>query len=413
MTSTNDYVEAIPATAPYFELGAFNFPITTSRRDAQIWFNRGIVWAYSFHHMEAVRCFQQVIAHDASCAMGYWGVAYSSGPNYNKKWSAMDKKELSQAWAKCYTMSRRAAELKAGVTEREAELIGAMVQRIPVQEVPADFADSVWGYANAMRKVYQKYQTSDMDIATLAADALMNTNPWNLFKETGEPDTSTPVLEIKNILETALTDSQSRSHPGILHFYIHLIEMSSTPENALVPANYLRNLAPDAGHVHHMPSHIDVLCGDYARAIDTNMKATIADDKYFAKEGACNFYSLYRLHNYHSLIFASMMAGQSRVALESVARMEATIPEDLLLIESPPMAKWMEFFMSTRVHVLVRFGMWEELKRLPVPENQQLYCSTAAMTYYGRALAWAATGFVDQADQERENFRAAAAHVPS
>lgn len=232
-------------------------------------------------------------------------------------------------------------------------------------------------------------------------------------KSTGNPNLKTPVLEVKAILENGLKRPESRTHVGILHLYIHLMEMSSTPEAALIPADQLRSLAPDAGHAHHMPSHIDVLVGDYRRAIDTNIKATQADDRYYAKEGGCNFYSLYRLHDYHSLIYAAMMADQSRVALDSVERMEATIPEELLVIESPPMATWMEFFKSVRIHVLIRFGMWEELKSLPIPQNKELYCSTIAMTHYGKGIAWATTRNVEEADKERELFRVAAKLVPS
>lgn len=162
-----------------------------------------------------------------------------------------------------------------------------------------------------------------------------------------------------------------------------------------------------------MPSHINVLIGDYRRAIDTNLKATAADDKYYAKEGPRNFYSLYRLHNYHSLIYAAMLAGQSRVALESVDRMETTITDKMLLIQSPLMADWLEFFNSVRTHVYIRFGMWNELKSQSVPDNRELYCGTVAMVYYGRALAYAATGLIDESLSAREDFLAAAKQVPS
>ncbi|KAL7619825.1 hypothetical protein AAE478_010370 [Parahypoxylon ruwenzoriense] len=407
-------VTAVPANAEYYDLGAFHRPITTKSSDAQIWFDRGLLWAYGFNHEEAARCFEQVIAHDPACAIGYWGVAFAAGPNYNKKWSAFDGKDLKASWEKCHSMAQLAKEYKATASTAEMALVDAIQHRYPSASVPDDYLPSTWAYANAMKQVHKDFGENDMDIITLAADALMNTNPWNLYdKRTGKPDLSTPVLEVKKILEDGLDHPESRRHVGILHLYIHLMEMSSNPEAALISGDYLRSLAPDAGHANHMPSHIDVLVGDYRRAIDTNIKATIADDKYYARNGGCNFYSLYRLHDYHSLIFAAMMAGQSRVALESVERMEATMPEELLLIKSPPMATWMEFFKTTRTHVLVRFGMWEELKRQPIPENKELYCGTVAMTHYGRSIAWAATGNVDEADKERELFRAAVKRVPS
>lgn len=61
---------------------------------------------------------------------------------------------------------------------------------------------------------------------------------------------------------------------------------------------------------------------------------------------------------------------------------------------------------------MVRFGMWEELKELPIPEDQVMYCGTIAMTYYGKALAHAATRNIEAAEKERANFREAAKRIP-
>jgi tetratricopeptide (TPR) repeat protein len=194
--------------------------------------------------------------------------------------------------------------------------------------------------------------------------------------------------------------------------YIHLVEMSKTPERAIIAADYLRDLVPDGGHIHHMPSHIDVLVGDYRRAMNTNLRATMADEKYLAQRGAQNFYSFYRMHNFQSLIYAAMMAGRAGIALEATSRMEATLTEGLLRMDSPSMAGWLEFFKSVRVHVLIRFGMWEELKALPIPDDGRLWCVTIAMTHYGKAISWAATGNLEKADEESGLFRLAASRVP-
>ncbi|KAG6367911.1 hypothetical protein INS49_002111 [Diaporthe citri] len=159
-------------------------------------------------------------------------------------------------------------------------------------------------------------------------------------------------------------------------------------------------------------AHIDVLVGDYRRALHTNLRATIADDKYYAREGGENFYLLYRMHDYHSLIYGAMLAGNSRAALDSADRMEATVSESMLLMQSPPMASWPEFFKSVRVHILIRFGRWDELKKLLVPENKELYCVTVATVYYGRGIAYAATGDIQEADKQLVLFRAAVKRVP-
>ncbi|GKT95768.1 TPR domain-containing protein [Colletotrichum tofieldiae] len=262
MSTQHAQTATVPAAAHYYDLGPFRRLVSTKSHDAQTWFNRGLVWAYSFNHEEAARCFEQVIAHDPSCAMGYWGAAFASGPNYNKKWAAFDEKDLEETLAKCHSMAQKAKEHAATASPVEQALVYAIQHRFPTRSKPDDFSPSILAFANAMRQVYEEFGQTDLDIVALVADALMNTDPWNLFeKNSGQPNLSTPVLEIKDILERGLKTPDSRCHPGILHMYIHLMEMSKTPEAALVPADHLRGLVPDAGHMHHMPSHIDVLVG--------------------------------------------------------------------------------------------------------------------------------------------------------
>ncbi|OMP84362.1 hypothetical protein BK809_0000369 [Diplodia seriata] len=402
-----------PTGYPY-DLGLFSRPLSSKNNEAQVWFDRGLNWAYAFNHEEACVCFEQVIAHDPTCAMGYWGLAYASGPNYNKAWGTFDEKDLKAAWHKCHHLSKRANEELSTATAVEKALVGALQHRFLPDQAPEDLAAPNMAYADAMKEVHGQFG-DDLEVVAMYADALMALAPKRLFESaTGKPILTSPVLEVKAVLERGMTLPGGMAHPGILHLYIHLMEMSATPEVALVPADHLRGIVPEGGHMLHMPSHIDVLVGEYRRAVDSNMKATIADDKFLAHRGAENFYSLYRLHNYHSLIYAAMLAGQSKVALEATSRMEATITEDLLRIESPPMANWMEFFIAVRVHVLIRFGMWEELKKISIPQDldRDLYCVTIATTHYGRGIAWAATGNVEKAHEERILFRAAAKRVP-
>lgn len=264
-----------------------------------------------------------------------------------------------------------------------------------------------------MALVYQKYP-QDLDIASLYADSIMNLSAWDLWDlKTGEPAPGARSPEAKAVLDAALSQDGAYKHPGILHLYIHLMEMSKTPEIALVAADHLRNLIPDAGHLVHMPSHLDILVGDYRRAIASNADACLADEKYLAEHGGDNFYAFYRLHDYHSLVYAAMFAGQFKTCIDTVTRMEASLPESLLRIESPPMADWLENFVSVRIHVLVRFGRWKDLLALELPKDEELYCVTTAMIHYGKGIAYAATGDVKKGAEERELLWAAVDRVPS
>jgi tetratricopeptide (TPR) repeat protein len=394
----------------YYDLGAYTRPTGTVSAAAQRWFDRGLVWTYGFHHEEAVACFERALAHDPTLALAWWGIAYALGPNYNKPWEFFDPDDLRTTVARTHEAVVRARELAA--TDVEQALADALLHRYP-QDVPAQDC-SVWNapYAEAMAAVHARFP-DDLDVAALYADALMNLTPWALWDlRTGEPAEGSRAPEARRVLDAALATPEGRDHPGLLHLYIHLMEMSPTPEQALPVADRLRDLVPDAGHLRHMPTHLDVLCGDYRRVVSSNLAAVAADERYLARAGAMNFYTLYRCHDYHFAIYGAMFSGQSRIALETADRLEATIPEALLRVESPPMADWLEGFLAMRVHALIRFGRWEDVLALPEPADPDLYCVTTAMRHYARGVALAALGRVEAADAERDLFRAAYARVP-
>ncbi|KAF2032656.1 TPR-like protein [Setomelanomma holmii] len=373
-----------------YNLGTFSRKGTTSSHEAQTWFDRGLVWCYAFHHEESVRCFEKAIAEDEGFAMAYWGLAFALGPNYNKPWNLFDEKELESTIRKINDANARAKASVSKGSELEKALIDAVQLRVPDGLDEKSFRICNEAYALAMQSVYEQF-SGDLDVVSLYADSIMNLSAWDLW------DLKTGVFK----------------HPGILHLYIHLMEMSKTPEVALVAADHLRNLIPDAGHLVHMPSHLDILVGDYRRAIASNADACLADEKYLAEHGGDNFYSFYRMHDYHSLIYAAMFAGQSEVALEAVTRMEKSLPESLLRIQSPPMADWLENFASVRVHVLVRFGRWTDLIALPFPQHLDLYCVTTAMLHYGKGIAYASNGDIPNAEKHLAALEEAVSLIPS
>jgi tetratricopeptide (TPR) repeat protein len=188
--------------------------------------------------------------------------------------------------------------------------------------------------------------------------------------------------------------------------------MSPHPERALDAADQLRDLVPDAGHLRHMPTHIDVLCGRYGDVVRCNEAAIGADRKFLEREGPLNFYTLYRCHNYHFKIYGAMFQGRLEPALEAADELAATLSEEVLRIETPPMADWAEAFVPMRLHVLVRFGLWQQLIDAPLPNDPELYSTTTALLHYAKGVAHAATGDVDSAELERELFAQAYGRVP-
>ena len=399
----------------YYDLGTYRRPVTTRSKEAQRWFDRGLAWTYGYNHEEAVVCFRHALDADPECAMAWWGVAYAAGPNYNKPWEAFDEEDAARSLATAHEAVAKATKCARDATATERALIQALEHRYPSRSPAPDMDPWNDGYAAAMRAVYAEHG-EDSDVATLFAEAIMNRTPWALWDlATGAVAEGADTAEAIEVLEKAMRERDARgeeAHPGLLHMYIHLMEMSPHPERALAAGDRLRGLVPDAGHLEHMPTHIDVLCGDYRAVVESNEAAIEADRRFLAREGAGNFYSLYRCHDYHFKIYGAMFLGQYRPALAAAEEMIATLPEDLLTVASPPMADWLEGFVPMKQHVLIRFGKWREIVGQELPGNRELFCVTTAMMRYARAVARAVLGELDEADREAAAFDEALARVP-
>ncbi len=411
----------------YFDLGSFSWPVTTPNPHAQHWFDRGMAWCYGFNHEEAICCFDRALRHDPNFSMAHWGIAYAIGPNYNKSWDDFDDDDLRASLLRARTEMAAAEKAATNASDIERRLISALAHRYPpiplkpkpdyfdLSELgPGDFARWNDAYADAMRDVYLAHP-SDLNVCCLFAEAIMNRTPWGLWDlETGQPAEGAGTLEACEVLENAfeaLDHEGANSHIGLLHMYIHLMEMSPHPERALAAGDRLVELAPDAGHLVHMPTHIDVLCGHYHNVVERNSAAIEADRKYLELEGAMNFYSAYRCHDYHFKVYGAMLAGQYGPALAAAEEMNRTLPEELLRTGSPPMADWLEGFVAVKQHVYVRFGKWHEILGQHLPIDQEFYCLTTAMMRYARTVAFASMNRVDEALAEREAFARAKAQV--
>jgi tetratricopeptide (TPR) repeat protein len=399
MTQTSDQTNG--RQVGYYDLGSYSRTITTSSADAQLWFDRGLVWTYAYNHEEAIACFEKALETDPDCAMAHWGIAYAIGPNYNKPWEAFEEEEKPDSVGRARQAVARAQGRKDQVSAFERALIEAIPQRYPDDASIEDFAPWNDAYADAMRAVH-KAHSDDLDICALFAEAIMNRTPWQLWDlPSGQPAEGADTLEAIAVLDTAFeTLDGAWSHPGLLHMYIHLMEMSPHPERALRQGDALSTLVPDAGHLLHMPTHIDVLCGDYQNVVSRNHTGILADREFLRREGADNFYSVYRCHNYHFKIYGAMFLGQPSVALETADELIATIPEDFLRV----MADWFEGFIPMKQHVLIRFGRWSDILAQELPADAELYSVTTAMMRYSRSVALANSGRLAEAEAERALF---------
>ncbi|MEM9318135.1 MAG: hypothetical protein AAGA70_03915 [Pseudomonadota bacterium] len=404
---------AMPDSYPY-DLGPHHFPITANA-EAQLWFDRGLLWTYGFNHDEAVRCFERAVAADQDCAMGYWGIAYATGPNYNMTWALMDVGGRAEALARAHEASRAALACQASIRAEEAALIAALPSRFPQAHVaPVPVMDN-WDAAFAAEMGKQQSRFPDSrEIRAVAVEAMMQRTPWAMWDPaTGAPGDGADTLACRALLEEAFADDpEALCHPGLLHLYVHLMEMSAEPEAALRHADLLRALVPDAGHLVHMATHIDVLCGAYHDVVYWNQRAVDADLIYYGREGAFNIYTGYRQHNYHFVAYGAMMLGQMAPALAALRGLADTTPDEMLRLTSPPMADYFESYVGLIPHVLVRFGQWQACLDMDLPQDPVLYASSLVNVLYAKAVALAALGRVSEARDMQARFLAACDAVP-
>ena len=404
---------------PYFPLGPYARSIATRSDEAQLWFNRGLNWCYAFHHKEAVRCFEKTVALDPDCAMGYWGIAYATGPYYNIPWDKMSPTGRPLAIATCHENARGAVERAAtgDATAVEKALCGALARRFQASAADDPEILCQWDddYADAMREVYRDY-SEDYDVCALTAEALMVRTPWKLWDlQNRVPAEGTDTLEAIEIVETALARIERNNdaqHPGLLHFYIHIMEMSPEPERALDACDKLRPLVPGSGHLIHMPSHVYVLCGQYEKTIASNIEAAAADEKYLEYDGELGIYYVYLLHNIHFQLYGAFFSGQYEPAIRAANQMQATVRPEYLLSDHAFLVNYLEAFYGMKAHVLIRFGKWQEILDEPLPEDSELFCVTYAIWQYAKGIAHAVLGNIDEALAQQCLLRDAVAALP-
>ncbi|MEM7112718.1 MAG: hypothetical protein AAF614_09805 [Chloroflexota bacterium] len=400
----------------YYNLGDYSRLVTTQSAVAQRWFDRGLVWLYGFNHEESIRCFEKAVGIDPTCAMAWWGIAYAHGPYINKEWRFYAADELAATLKTVAAAIEQAQTYVVSGTAVEQALVGAIGQRYQSETAVSLPELNSWhdDYAAAMADVYAQFP-DDLDVIALYAEAMMMRTPWKLWDVvTGEPMVGADTLTMTAVLERGMSLVEAQNlppHPGIAHMYIHTMEMSPFPERALRAADGLRNLVPDSGHLNHMPSHIDVLCGHYYEAVVASEKAIAADNKYLAQIGRFGQYTAACCHDHHLMMFAAMFLGQFRPAIASANAILDLVTPDVLRAATPAFAITLEAYHSMKMHVLIRFGKWEEIFAAPLPAEPDLYCVTTAMHHYAKAIARAMLGDFVAAAKSRDAFEATVAMI--
>lgn len=383
-----------PEAAPLLAgMGHLHHPITTSNPLAQRYFDQGLTLIYGFNEDEAERSFAYAAKLDPKCAMAYWGIALARGPNYNE--TPIDPgREKSSTEA-----IQKAQALSSGVSAAERDYIQAFSKRVSA-DPKADQTKLGEAYRDAMREVVRRHP-DDNDAAVLYAESLMVLHAWKLFTPDGKPAEGT--LDAIRTLETVL--KRSPNDIGANHFYVHAIEESPHPEQALESAKKMADLTPGAGHLVHMPAHIYIRTGDYHAASISNKQAIGADEGYIEKYHVQTMYSMmYYTHNMHFLAVSASLEGNYADA----SRVAARITKGLL-----PMAKQhpeVDSFLPTEMFVLTRFRRWAEIEAAPEPAKN--LAQTHSLWRFARGMAYSGQGNIAKATAESAAFAAEVKPTP-
>jgi tetratricopeptide (TPR) repeat protein len=362
--------------------GNWRHPVSTKNAQAQAFFDQGLRQIYAFNHEEAARSFQRATELDPTLAMAYWGIAEAVGPNYNDPAS-------EDRFVKAHDAIAKAQTLDADASESDQAYIAALAKRFPA-DPKSDLRAALEQYRDAMREVVKRFP-DDLDAATLFAEAGMNLHPWGLWRPDGAPEEGTQ--EIVATLESVIR--RDPNHLGAIHYYIHCVEASNSPERALAGANRLAELAPAAGHIVHMPAHIYIRTGDYEAALKTNQKAALADQAYIKSGAAEGIYSMmYYSHNLHFIAMAAAMNGNYLESRRGAQLLAANVEPHVK--DMPPL----EGFMTVPLAVEVRFHKWNEILKTPQPDPAMH--TVTVFWHFARGLALAATEKLDEAEAEHK-----------
>lgn len=386
----NNYILSNYVIENYEYKGNFHITVSTHSQESQKWINRGFMQLYNFCHVEAINCFKKSFEYDEDIPIALWGISYAYGPHYNNM--NICENDYKEAY---YYLQKALESIKyKNCAVWEIDLIEALKLRYPenMQLVGEKFQENLINYKNEMKKAYEKYP-EDLDITAIYIESIINIHPWQLWAKCGTPKPES--IEAKKVIEKSFNLGY---HPQTYHLYLHLMEQSPFSNLALPIADKLFENSRGLGHLLHMPSHIYIQFGFYQKSIDCNLVAIEEDEKLAKRLGENNFYTNYRAHSLHFLIWTAMFMGDYEKALN-----HSLILLDVINSEVIKYDQYMEFYVHTIFHVYIRFGKWNEILSTRIEERPN-YKITKTMQRYARSIAYSVLGNTDQAEIELDLF---------
>lgn len=345
------YINVIAGT------GHHHYPIHTSSDSAQIYFDQGLSFYYSYHFPEALASFKEAVRFDGNCTMGWWGQALALGPYYNSY-----SYKMSSAVPAVLTSLQRS---NTGASTKENDMANAMLQRYSSDTTNADRQQLDERYGEAMKLLSIKYP-DDNDIKVLYVDAIMLCHKWDFWNNDDTPKAWTPELVTlcENILKT------EPQQPAALHYYIHLTEASRHPEAALPYADVLKDLMPGVSHMVHMATHSYQRNGLFVKGVDVNEQANTIYSKMDAATPYLHLSKNIPIHFFAVQSYCAMNAGMYVKGKPLYLRAKETMAALKPFYSKDPYA---QFIYTLPEIACVRLGKWQEVLNEPSPNGQWKY----------------------------------------
>lgn len=367
-------------------IGDYQVKVSTNSEYSQLFFNQGVIMANGFNHAEAERSFRESVKQDSTFAMGYWGVAYVLGPNYNSGGENMGAINDIKGAVK------NAVRFGSHSSPWEKAVIKALEIKFPADSLTTNHE----AYSASMKAAYAEFPDNDF-VATLYAESIMNLHAWDFYsKKGGEPRPWTS--ELLQVLEHAITINPE--NPLANHLYLHATEAAPDVEKALASAERLKTLVPSAGHLVHMPSHIYINTGDYHEGSIANEKAVIADSIYIAECKSQGVYPQYYYpHNYHFLAATAAFEGRGSKSIEAAYKTVSILDKKYFREAG---YETVLHYATIPMHVLVKFEQWEKILTSPKPDDDLAY--PKAIWHYARGMAYANLNKLSEAQIELDSL---------
>ena len=345
--------------------------------------NRGITLLHSFEYLETTKIFGEIISHEPSCAIAYWGAAMSI---WHPLWGPPSKKDLL-AGAK---LLARTEGLSA--TKREKEYIAALKIFFSSADVATNRARAA-NYSTAMNAVYENYRDKDVDAIVFYALSLLGS---------ADPRDKTYSNQYKSGALLKFAQQSHPAHPGILHYIIHSYDFPGLAHLAFDDAKIYATAAPDSSHAQHMPSHIFTRLGYWDRSLASNHDSTKSAATY-TKHAHLDGHYDEGLHSMDYLLYAMLQTGRDTEALDLIDRLEkiGKTNTENFKVAFVYAASWARYTLERRA--------WEEASTIELIRSNDFPWKDVpwaeSIHYFARGIGAARSGNISKANKDLARIR--------